>query len=92
MSKTMINLKTDRDIKIKAQKIAKEIGVPLSTVINAYLREFVRDKKVTFSIAPTVRPEVAKILQTASSDIKKGKNIFGPFQTGEEMDAFLDKA
>ena len=47
--KTLLNVKTDKDVKEKAQKIAKGIGLPLSSVINAYLKEFIRSKEVTFS-------------------------------------------
>ena len=44
--KTMIHVKTYPEIRDAAQKIAKEIGLPLSTVINAYLRHFIKTKKV----------------------------------------------
>ena len=85
MSKTLINIKTDTTVKKEAQKIAKELGVPLSTVVNAYLKEFVRELSVRLSLDPQPRPEVAKALREASEDFKKGKNISGPFKTAEEM-------
>lgn len=88
--KTMINIKTDKEVKEQAQKIAKEIGLPLSTVVNAYLKEFVRERAVRFSVEPEVRPEVGKLLKQASADYKKRKNITGPFKTAEEIDAYLD--
>ena len=52
---TILNIKTDKKLKAEAQKIAGEIGVPLSTVINAFLKQFVRDKEITFS-AKSVSP------------------------------------
>ncbi|MDA2922639.1 type II toxin-antitoxin system RelB/DinJ family antitoxin [Patescibacteria group bacterium AH-259-L07] len=82
--KTVINIKTDKEIKIKAQKIAKELGLPLSTVVNAYLKEFVRERSVRFSVEPEVRPEVGKLLKQASKDYKERKNIRGPFITADE--------
>lgn len=88
--KTMINIKTDRDVKIKAQKIAKELGLPLSTVVNAYLKEFVRERAVRFSIEPQIRREIGELLKQASIDYKKRKNIAGPFETAEEMDVYLN--
>ena len=88
--KTIINLKTDQEIKEKAQKIAKEIGLPLSAVINAYLKEFVREQSVRFSLEPEIRPEIGKLLKQASQDYKQKKNITGPFKTAKEMDAYLD--
>lgn len=90
--KTMINIKTDKEVKEQAQKIAKELGLPLSTVVNAYLKEFVRDRAVRFSVEPKIRPEIGKLLKRASKDYKNRKNIAGPFRTAEEMDAYLDAA
>jgi len=88
--KTVLNVKTDKEVKIKAQKLAKSLGIPLSTVVNAYLKEFIREEKLTLSIEPQLRPEVARFLVKASADAKKGKNIIGPFETGKEMDAYLN--
>jgi len=79
--KTVLNVKTDKSLKEKAQKIAKDIGVPLSTVVNAYLKEFVRERRVTFTTEPRLRPEVAKRLEQASKDIRAGKNISPEFSS-----------
>lgn len=88
--KTIINIKADKEIKDRAQKIAKEIGLPLSTVVNAYLKEFVRERSVRFSVEPEVRSEIGKLLKRAHNDYKQRKNIVGPFRTEKEMDGYLD--
>jgi addiction module RelB/DinJ family antitoxin len=88
--KTVINIKADKKVKEEAQRIAKELGLPLSTVINAYLKEFIREKQVRFSAKPQLRPEVEKLLKKASQDYRKGKNISGPFSTGQDIDKHLD--
>lgn len=90
MTKTIINIKADKDVKEKAKKIAKELGVPLSTVINAYLKEFIRNREVRLSLEPQLRPKVEKFLKKASEDFKKGKNISPAFSTAKEMDKYLD--
>lgn len=46
---TILNIKTDKKLKADAQKIAGELGIPLTTVMNSFLKQFVRDKEVTFS-------------------------------------------
>ena len=86
----MINIKADKEVKENAQKIAKEIGLPLSTVMNAYLKEFIRERAVRFSVEPQLRPEIGKLLKQASKDYKNGKNFVGPFSTAKEMDEYLD--
>jgi addiction module RelB/DinJ family antitoxin len=94
--KTMINIKADREVKIKAQKVAKDLGMPLSTVINAYLREFIRTKSVHFSLMPlgtpegVLKPHVKRRLARIHKDIVAGKNLVGPFDAGSELNTFLD--
>ncbi|MEX2033391.1 MAG: hypothetical protein WD889_02410 [Candidatus Colwellbacteria bacterium] len=89
MAKTVINVKVDKDTKKKAQNLAKELGLPLSTIINANLKEFVRSGEVTFSVEPKLKPEVWKILRKASTDYKTGKNISPVFQSAKEAIRYL---
>lgn len=87
---TLINIKADKEVKAQAQNIAKELGLPLSAVINAYLKEFVRERRVTFSVEPELRPEIGKLLEKAGRDFKAKKNISRPFKTAAEMDRYLN--
>ena len=89
--KTLINIKTDKEVKDKAQRIAKEIGLPLSTVINAYLKEFIRDREVKLSLEPTLRPKIVKLLRQASMDYKNGKNISPMFPSTKDALRYLHK-
>ncbi len=50
----------DSDIKDKAQKVAQQLGIPLGSIINGYLREFLRTKEVSFSCA-TNKNSIAEI-------------------------------
>lgn len=80
MAKTVINVKTDREVKEEAQRIAKELGIPLSTVVNSYLKDFIRDRKFTASLDPQLKPEVWDEMKKAVEDAQKGKNtspVFG---------------
>ena len=47
---TVMSIKTDREIKAQAQNLAKKMGFPLGTLINAFLRQFIRDGAVSFSL------------------------------------------
>lgn len=88
-NKTVINIKADKAVKEQAQKVARELGVPLSTIINAHLKDFIRQRKVTFSLEPELKPEVEKLLKKAHEDYKKGKNVSPAFSTPEEIDEYL---
>ncbi len=88
--KTLINIKTDKDVKEKAQKLAKELGLPLSTIINASLKQFVRSRELYFSVAPKMTAYLEGIIKEVEKDYKTGKNIAGPFTTAREMDEYLN--
>ena len=90
MAKTVINIKADKEVKKNAQKIAEELGLSLSAVMNAYLRQFIRNKEIHLSIAPRMSAELEQYLGPIEEDIKKKRNFSGPFSTGEEMDRWLN--
>ncbi len=85
MAKTVISVKVDKDTKERAQALAGELGLPLSTIINASLREFVRSGQATFSLEPQLKPQVLKELQKAFSDYKAGKNESKGFSSIEDL-------
>jgi len=86
----VLNVKTDRSLKIKAKKVAKNLGLPLGTIVNHYLRQLVNEKRVVFSAHPTPNKKTWKLLRQASEDCKKGRNITGPFSSAKEIEAYLD--
>ncbi len=85
MAKTILNVKTDKEVKAQAQEVAKELGLPLSTVVNAFLKQFIRDKRVVFSTPHTMTPYLERVVARAEKDRKTGRNVSGPFTTAEEM-------
>lgn len=89
--KTLINIKADKDVKEKAQQIAEGLGLPLSTIINAYLKEFIRDREVKISLEPKLRPKIIKLLRQASIDYKNGKNISPMFSSAKDALRYLHK-
>lgn len=47
--KTILNIKTEKNLKEAAQEVAKDLGVPLTTAINVFLKQFVRDRELIIS-------------------------------------------
>ncbi len=87
--KTVINIKTDKETKKKAQELAEELGVPLSTVINVYLRQFIRTREFSFSLAYSMSPDLEKIITEAEKDIANGKNLSPVFENSKDAIAWL---
>lgn len=90
MAKTVINIKADKEVKENAKKLAQELGVSLSDVISASLRNFIRTREFYVSAIPRMTPELERLIGRVEKDIQTKKNIIGPFSTTEEMDEYLD--
>lgn len=87
---TVIYIKADKEVKQNAQKAAKDLGLTLSDVINASLRNFIRTRQIIFSDVPVMTPELEKLLDKVEDDIKRGKNLSPAFDSGEKIDEYLD--
>lgn len=91
MAKTTINIKADARVKKRAQRVAQDLGMPLSTVINAYLNQFIRTREVHFYLPEgELKPSVKKRLDRLEREALAGKNLSPTFHTSEEMDAYLN--
>ena len=75
LDKSIINIKVNKSLKIEAQQLADEIGVPLTTVLTASLKEFVRSRSLTVSAFPRLKIEIERELGDAINDYRKGINI-----------------
>jgi len=91
MSKMLLNIKVDPNLKGQAQEVARALGLPLGTINNSYLRELVHEKRVVFTAPLLPNIKTQKLLKTMAHDLKKGvKNFHGPF-TQKEAITYLDR-
>ena len=93
MEKTVINIKTDKGLKLEAQEVAKDLGLPLGTLINAYLRDLVHERRAVFTTHPMPNNKTKKILDRALNDVKKGnvKESSPVFDNAKDAIAWLDR-
>lgn len=73
MNTAVVNVRIDSKIKRLAQKTATEIGVSLSDVINASLREFVEKQSITFRKPEVPSEYFRKSLKESLADVKAGR-------------------
>ena len=88
---TVIHIKADKEVKENAQRAAKDLGLSLSDVINASLRNFIRTREVVFSDIPQMTPELEKRIKKVEEDIKHNRNLSPKFKTAKEAIAYLKK-
>ncbi len=87
--KTQLIVKTDKEVKVQAQRTAKELGLPLSTLINAYLKQFIRTKEAHFRVLPKMTPRLERLIGQVRKDAKAGKNLSPIFNDTREMLDYL---
>ncbi len=91
MQTTAIYIRTEPEVKAKAQKVAKELGFSLSSLLNAWLRHFIRTKTVTFSAASEEPSEyLIQAIKKARENRKQGKGS-PVFDNAEDAIAYLHK-
>ncbi len=82
--KTQVNLKIDSSIKRNAQKRAKELGLSLSSIVNATLSQFARTGELELSTAPRMTPYLEELVAEARKEYLAGKTS-GPFSIADEL-------
>lgn len=88
--KTVLSVKTDKDVKERAQRLAKHLGIPLSTVVNAQLKAFINSGEFSVKREPELRPEVVRRIEAAIAENQQGKNLSPRFKKTDEAMAWLD--
>jgi len=81
---TVIHIKADKEVKENAAKVARDLGLNLSDVINASLRNFIRTREIYFSHTPQMTPELEKLLDRVEEDIQHNRNLSPKFESAEE--------
>jgi len=93
MPTTATSIRIDPKIKNPAQKIAKSMGTNLSTIINMYLTQFVREKRLSIVLRDEegFTPDASADLLALMKRIDIGEEeITGSFSTKEALFAHLD--
>ena len=91
MNSSVVTIKIDPQTKKEAHKTAEELGMPLSVVIKAFLKQFIKTKTVEFSARGEEPSEyLIRAIKQAEIDLKAGK-ASPTFHYGEEAVKWLEK-
>jgi len=82
---TTLTIKTKKNILKEAKELAEEMGVTITSVINAFLRQFIRNRELTLVGEETLTREKIQFLEKISKDADEGKNVSGPFYDLESL-------
>lgn len=87
MKKSIISVKIDDNDKKEAQKLAKELGVTLSSVVKASIKEFLRKKEIHVALEPS--NYLKEAITEAEEEYQQGKTM--SFKSAKEALAYLDE-
>ncbi|MDD3292728.1 MAG: type II toxin-antitoxin system RelB/DinJ family antitoxin [Candidatus Pacebacteria bacterium] len=86
---SIINFKTEEKIKEDAQRIAQQMGLNLSDVLNICLRNFIRDKELNISLEEP-SPYMLKELSESEKNIEEG-DVSPEFDNAKEAINWLNR-
>lgn len=87
---TTVQVRLDSKTKKEAQKIAADLGMTLSDVVQVKLRSFVRERGLSAYTPLKPTKKLEKILAKAEKDIKSGKNLSPAFDNVEDVISWLE--
>lgn len=91
MNTASILIKTDPQVKLKAQKTAARMGLSLTSIINHYLKDFITTEAITFNVRDEEPSEyLIRTMKQAEKDRKVGR-ASPIFKTGKEAVKWLEE-
>jgi DNA-damage-inducible protein J len=85
MAITNINIRTDSEIKAKAQSIFSTLGLDMTTAINLFLRQAVRENDIPFVLSTNAPPS-----KRSKKPVYGGGSMKGKVWMAEDFDAPLE--
>lgn len=86
MNTAILNIKTDPKTKQQLKVFAAEVGLPVSALLNAQIKQMLREGKVEFSTTLEPTPYLQELIKEAEVDYKTGKNIVTTKTDKETLD------
>lgn len=83
--KITISVSVDKSAKDSAREVAESVGLTLSALINAYLKQIAATRRIELYAPEKMTPKLEKLIGAAEKEIKRGETI-GPF---DNVDDFL---
>ena len=75
MNTAILNIKTDPETKEQLKTFASNLGLPVSALLNAQIRQMLRTRKVEFEANLEPTPYLKKIIKEVESDDQTGRNF-----------------
>ena len=89
MESTNLNIRTDKAVKIAAEKIFEELGMNMTTAVNIFLRQTIRENGIPFELKLSVPNETTAAAIEEGRRIARDQKVKG-YKSIDELKAALD--
>lgn len=75
MNTAILNIKTDPETKEQLKAFASRLGLPVSALLNAQIKQMLRDGTVELSVGTKPTAYLEGLVKEAEADYKNNRNI-----------------
>jgi addiction module RelB/DinJ family antitoxin len=90
MNTAGIYIKTQPEVKAKAEKIAKNLGLSLNSLMDAWLRQFVKTKRAPLNVEEKPSKYLIESIRKSEEQLRKGETS-PAFDNAKDAIAWLEK-
>jgi addiction module RelB/DinJ family antitoxin len=88
MNNALLSIRTDAKLKKEAAVLADSLGFSLSSLVNAYLRQFVKTKTVHFESSYEPTPYLKRMINQARKEHAEDKSV--SFSNSQDAVRYID--
>ena len=89
MAITNLNIRTDADVKIAAEQIFNELGLNMTTAVNMFLRQTIRENGIPFELKLKTPKEITLAAIEEGRTLAQNKDVKG-YTSMDELKAALE--
>ena len=89
MESTNLNIRTNKAVKAAAEKIFEELGMNMTTAVNIFLRQTIRENGIPFELKLSVPNETTATAIEEGRRIARDQKVKG-YKSIDELKAALD--
>ncbi len=83
--KITTSVKLDKDVREEAVKLADELGLSLSSIVNHSLKNIIAKKQIVFRVIPDFNKKAERKILKLRRDIKDNKNLSKVYKNSEDL-------
>ena len=82
MKNVNVTLRVDEDLKKEADSLFYDLGMNMTTAVNVFLKQAVREQQIPFNVTKNVPNAVTRAAMESS---EKGEDLHGPYESVSDL-------